>query len=81
MGMPEDEALAFFDDELVEPFDDDVPLLLLAEDPEPFVDDDVELAEVPLIALCSAAERELLTRFNAVWLARLERPVARVVVA
>jgi len=38
--------------------------------------DDVELPELPEIALCSAAESAVLTRFKAVWLARLARPWA-----
>jgi hypothetical protein len=39
-------------------------------------DDAVELPALPEIALCSAAESAVLTRFKAVWLARLARPWA-----
>jgi len=43
------------------------------------LDDDDELVDEGLSALCTAAVRAVLTRFKAVWLAMLARPVASVV--
>ena len=43
------------------------------------LDDDDELVDEGLSALCTAAVSAVLTRFKAVWLAMLARPVASVV--
>jgi hypothetical protein len=61
-------------------------VLELDEDAAAFVelldDDEVDaLPVMPWSAFCTAADSALLTRFKAVWLARLERPVDCVVVA
>ncbi len=61
------------------------PELELAEGDEPLesLEDDEPLVppEVPLSALCTAAESSVLTRFRAVWLAMLAKPVERLVMA